>query len=117
MTELERILLDRLERIETAHQQQTAALDLQLKQQARSLNELQTACTSALVQAVCNSFKERACCFNCRSKAAVCCWCAVSIRSSLSSSIRSSSVIQFTSTAILSLSFTLNGFPNVGARM
>ncbi|WP_223934168.1 mobilization protein, partial [Aeromonas caviae] len=37
------------ERIETAHQQQTAALDLQLKQQARSLNELQTACTSALV--------------------------------------------------------------------
>ena len=49
MTELERILLDRLERIETAHQQQTAALDLQLKQQARSLNELQTACTSALV--------------------------------------------------------------------
>lgn len=49
MTELERILLDRLERIETAHQQQTAALDLQLKQQACSLNELQTACTSALV--------------------------------------------------------------------
>ena len=49
MTELERILLDRLERIETAHQQQTTALDLQLKQQARSLNELQTACTSALV--------------------------------------------------------------------
>ena len=49
MTELERILLDRLERIETAHQQQTAALGLQLKQQARSLNELQTACTSALV--------------------------------------------------------------------
>ena len=49
MTELERILLDRLERIETAHQQQTAALDRQLKQQARSLNELQTACTSALV--------------------------------------------------------------------
>ena len=49
MTELERILLDRLERIETAHQQQTAALDLQLQQQALSLNELQTACTSALV--------------------------------------------------------------------
>ena len=49
MTELERILLDRLERIETAHQQQTAALALQLQQQARSLNELQTACTSALV--------------------------------------------------------------------
>ena len=48
MTELERILLDRLERIETAHQQQTAALALQLQQQARSLNELQTACTSAL---------------------------------------------------------------------
>ena len=48
MTELERILLDRLERIETAHQQQTATLDLQLKQQARSLSELQTACTRAL---------------------------------------------------------------------
>lgn len=48
MTELERILLDRLERIETAHQQQTAALELQLQQQARSLSELQTACTSAL---------------------------------------------------------------------
>ena len=49
MTELERILIDRLERMEAAHQRQTAALDLQLKQQARSLNELQTACTSALV--------------------------------------------------------------------
>ena len=49
MTELERILLDRLERIETAHQQQTAALKLQFQQQALSLNELQTACTSALV--------------------------------------------------------------------
>jgi len=48
MTELERILLDRLERIETAHQQQTVALEQQLQQQARSLNELQTACTSAL---------------------------------------------------------------------
>jgi hypothetical protein len=33
------------------------------------------------------------------------------IRSSLSINIRSSSVIQFTSTAILSLSFTLNGSP------
>ena len=49
MTELERILIDRLERMEAAHQRQTAALDLQLKQQALSLNELQTACTSALV--------------------------------------------------------------------
>ena len=48
MTELERILLDRLERIETAHLQQTASLELQLQQQARSLSELQTACTSAL---------------------------------------------------------------------
>jgi len=48
MTELERILLDRLERIETAHQQQTAALALQLKQQARSLSELQTVCSNAL---------------------------------------------------------------------
>lgn len=48
MTELERVLLDRLERIETAHQQQTVALEQQLQQQARSLNELQTACTSAL---------------------------------------------------------------------
>ena len=48
MTELERILLDRLERIETAHQQQTAALKLQFQQQALSLSELQIACTSAL---------------------------------------------------------------------
>ena len=48
MTELERVLLDRLERIETAHQQQTAALEQQLQQQARSLSELQTACTRAL---------------------------------------------------------------------
>ncbi|MGN5064926.1 hypothetical protein [Aeromonas sp. 6P] len=48
MTELERVLLDRLERIETAHQQQTAALALQLKQQARSLSELQTVCSNAL---------------------------------------------------------------------
>ncbi|MDD9212897.1 mobilization protein [Aeromonas dhakensis] len=48
MTELERILLDRLERIETAHQQQTAALELQLKQQACSLSELQTVCSNAL---------------------------------------------------------------------
>ena len=49
MTELERILIDRLERMEAAHQRQTAALEQRLKQQARSLNELQTACTSALV--------------------------------------------------------------------
>ena len=48
MAELERILLDRLERIETAHQQQTAALKLQFQQQALSLSELQIACTSAL---------------------------------------------------------------------
>ena len=48
MTELERILLDRLEQIETAHRQQTAALEQQLQQQARSLSELQTACTRAL---------------------------------------------------------------------
>ena len=48
MTELERVLLDRLERIETAHQQQTTALEQQLQQQARSLSELQIACTSAL---------------------------------------------------------------------
>ena len=48
MTELERMLLDRLERIETAHQQQTAALKLQFQQQALSLSELQIACTSAL---------------------------------------------------------------------
>ena len=48
MTELERILLDRLERIETAHQRQTGALEQQLQQQARSLSELQIACTSAL---------------------------------------------------------------------
>lgn len=48
MTELERILLDRLERIETAHQQQTAVLELQLQQQARSLSELQTVCSNAL---------------------------------------------------------------------
>ncbi|WP_270657703.1 mobilization protein [Aeromonas sp. Y293-4] len=48
MTELERILLDRLEQIETAHRQQTAALEQQLQQQAHSLSELQTACTSAL---------------------------------------------------------------------
>lgn len=47
MTELERVLLDRLERIETAHQQQTTALEQQLQQQARSLSELQIACTSA----------------------------------------------------------------------
>ena len=50
MTELERILIDRLERMEAAHQRQTAALEQRLQQQeALSLNELQTACTSALV--------------------------------------------------------------------
>ncbi len=49
MTELERILLDRLERMEAAHQRQMTALEQQLQQQARSLSELQTACTSALV--------------------------------------------------------------------
>ena len=49
MTELERILIDRLERMEAAHQRQTAALEQRLQQQARSLSELQTACTSALV--------------------------------------------------------------------
>ena len=48
MTELERILLDRLERIETAPQQQTAALEQQLQQQERSLSELQTVCSNAL---------------------------------------------------------------------
>lgn len=48
MTELERILLDRLERIETAHQQQTAALEQQLQRQARSLSELQRQCSEAL---------------------------------------------------------------------
>ena len=48
MTELEQMLIDRLERIEAAHQRQMAALEQQLQQQARSLNELQTACTSAL---------------------------------------------------------------------
>ena len=49
MTELERILLDRLERMEAAHQRQMTALEQQLQQQARSLSELQIACTSALV--------------------------------------------------------------------
>ena len=49
MTELERILIDRLERMEAAHQRQTAALEQRLQQQALSLNELQIACTSALV--------------------------------------------------------------------
>lgn len=49
MTELERILIDRLERMEAAHQRQTAALEQRLQQQVLSLNELQTACTSALV--------------------------------------------------------------------
>ncbi|MFM5075660.1 hypothetical protein, partial [Aeromonas hydrophila] len=71
--------------------------------------------TSALVQAVCNSFKESACCCNRCSKAAVCRWCAASIRSNLSINIRSSSVIQFTSTAILPL-FVSNGSPMLGAR-
>lgn len=48
MTELEQMLLDRLERIETAHQQQTAALEQQLRRQARSLSELQRQCSEAL---------------------------------------------------------------------
>lgn len=48
MTELERMLIDRLDRIEIAHQQQTAALEQQLQQQARSLNNLQDACINAL---------------------------------------------------------------------
>lgn len=52
MTELERILLDKLERIETAHQQQTAALELQLQQQARSLSSLQRQCSDALESCV-----------------------------------------------------------------
>ena len=41
MTELERILVGRLEQIETTHREQTAALTLQLQEQRRSLAEYQ----------------------------------------------------------------------------
>ena len=41
MTELERILVGRLEQIETTHREQTAALTLQLQEQGRSLAEYQ----------------------------------------------------------------------------
>ncbi|EKP0271475.1 mobilization protein, partial [Aeromonas salmonicida] len=44
MTELERVLLAKLEQIEQRHEQQTEDLRQQLQQQAHSLSALQKVC-------------------------------------------------------------------------
>ena len=48
MTELERVLLAKLEQIEQRHEQQTEDLRRQLQQQAHSLSALQKVCSDAL---------------------------------------------------------------------
>lgn len=48
MTELERVLLVKLEQIEQRHEQQTEDLKRQLQQQAHSLTALQRVCSDAL---------------------------------------------------------------------
>ena len=48
MTELERVLLAKLEQIEQRHEQQTEDLRQQLQQQAHSLSALQKVCSAAL---------------------------------------------------------------------
>lgn len=48
MTELERVLLAKLEQIEQQHEQQTEDLKRQLQQQAHSLDALQKVCSDAL---------------------------------------------------------------------
>lgn len=48
MTELERVLLEKLAEIEQRHEQQTEDLRQQLQQQGRSLDALQKACSDAL---------------------------------------------------------------------
>lgn len=48
MTELERVLLAKLEQIEQRHEQQTEDLKRQLQQQAHSLKAFQTVCSEAL---------------------------------------------------------------------
>ena len=50
MTELERILIDRLERMEAAHQRQTAALEQRLQQQDQVVDRLGDAARILLLQ-------------------------------------------------------------------
>lgn len=52
MTELEKMLIAKLDQIETQHRQQTEVLKEQLQQQERSLSSLQRQCSDALESCV-----------------------------------------------------------------